>query len=84
VERMRSAIPPDLTMTNVMGGEYAEEDEHKFIERLMTQFEMTTSTLLSGSGIASIIPCKNCTFSIPASCRLRSASSNMGPVMSSP
>jgi hypothetical protein len=29
---MRSAIPPDLTMTNVMGGEYAEEDEHKFIE----------------------------------------------------
>ena len=35
-------------------------------DRLMTQFEMTTSTDSSGSGIASISPLRNSTFSAPA------------------
>ena len=34
-------------------------------ERLMTQFEMTTSTDSSGSGICSIVPFMNSTFSTP-------------------
>ena len=35
-------------------------------ERLITQFEMMTSTVLSGSGMFSIWPFKNSTFSTPA------------------
>src|SRR5262245_10455146 len=38
------------------------------LERLMTQFEMITSTELSGSGIAAIEPFRNWTF-VAAACR---------------
>src|SRR5579884_996043 len=50
----------------------------------MTQLEMTTSTASSGRGMASITPFKKRTFSTPASARLRSASSSIASVISSP
>ena len=53
-------------------------------ERLMTQLEMTTSTDSSDSGISSIVPLRNSTFSTPASAWLRRASSSISSVMSSP
>ena len=36
------------------------------VDRLITQFEMTTSTEQSGSGTRSISPLRNSTFSTPA------------------
>src|SRR5437763_741708 len=36
------------------------------LDRLMTQFEMTTSTALSGSGMFSIVPLRNSTLVAPA------------------
>jgi hypothetical protein len=39
----------------------------------MTQFEITTSTELSGGGICSMRPLRKRAFSAPASIRLRSA-----------
>src|SRR5436305_5494993 len=53
-------------------------------DKLITQFEMTTSTALSGNGIFSITPFRKRTFSIFASTRLRSASSSIASVISSP
>jgi len=50
-------------------------------ERLMTQFEMTTSTLLSGSGIWSISPLRNSTFSTPALRLFSFASASISSVM---
>ena len=53
-------------------------------ERLITQFEMTTSTDSSGSGIRSIVPFRNSTFSTPAARWLLRASSSISSVMSRP
>ena len=53
-------------------------------ERLMTQLEMMTSTELSGSGIASISPFRNSTFSTPAFRWFARASSSISSVMSRP
>jgi hypothetical protein len=44
---MRSAIPPDLPMTNIMGGAYAGEDEHKSLGRA---FRMSAEDVLDGRG----------------------------------
>src|SRR5437016_4289770 len=53
-------------------------------ERLITQFEIITSTALSGSGICSISPRKNSTFSVPALRLFSLASASISSVMSSP
>src|SRR5216684_3155862 len=53
-------------------------------ERLITQFEMMTSTELSGSGICSISPFKNSTLSAPALRLLSFASASISSVMSRP
>src|SRR5690242_16075795 len=53
-------------------------------DRLMTQFEMITSTELSGSGTRSISPLRNSTFSAPAFLWFSRASASMSSVMSSP
>src|SRR5260370_12970756 len=53
-------------------------------ERLITQFEMMTSTELSGRGICSISPLKNSTFSAPALRLLSFASASISSVMSRP
>jgi hypothetical protein len=60
--------------------------EHRRLvgERLMTQLEMTTSTLSSGSGIASIWPQRNSTLVALASAAFARASSSISSVMSSP
>ena len=50
----------------------------------MTQLEITTSTLLAGRGISSIMPLRKVTFSMPASALLRSANCNIASVMSRP
>src|SRR5579872_1249671 len=54
------------------------------VERLITQFEITTSTESAGSGICSIIPFKKCAFVTPASAALRRARASISSVMSSP
>ena len=54
------------------------------VERLMTQLEITTSTWSSGSGISSMWPLRNSTFSAPASALFFSASSSISSVMSRP
>src|SRR5229473_385023 len=53
-------------------------------ERLITQFEIMTSTELSGSGICSISPFKNSTLSAPALRLFSFASANISSVISSP
>ena len=53
-------------------------------ERLMTQLEMITSTELSGSGIASISPFRNSTFSTPALRWFSRARASISSVMSRP
>jgi hypothetical protein len=53
-------------------------------ERLMTQFEITTSTDSAGSGICSITPLRKCAFAMPASRAFRRASSSISSVMSRP
>ena len=53
-------------------------------DRLMTQFEMMTSTELSGSGIASIWPLRNSTFSRPDLRWFSRASASISSVMSRP
>ena len=53
-------------------------------ERLMTQFEMTTSTEAAGSGICSITPLRKWTFVRPDSATFRCASASISSVMSSP
>ncbi len=53
-------------------------------ERLITQFEITTSTEFSGSGIFSISPFRNSTFSTPALRWFSRASASISSVMSSP
>ena len=50
----------------------------------MTQLEMTTSTLASGSGTASISPFRNSTLPTPASAAFRRARSSISSVMSRP
>ena len=54
------------------------------VDRLITQLEMITSTELSGSGIASIWPRRNSTFSAPAARALARARSSISSVMSRP
>ena len=54
------------------------------VDRLITQLEMITSTELSGSGIASIWPSRNSTFSAPAARASARARSSISSVMSSP
>src|SRR5678810_406104 len=53
-------------------------------DRLITQFEMMTSTDWSGSGIASIVPLRNSTFVAPALRWFSRASASMSSVMSRP
>src|SRR5438105_3287606 len=53
-------------------------------ERLITQLEMMTSTLTSGSGMCSISPLRNSTLSMPALRWLSRASASISSVMSSP
>src|SRR5580700_2541722 len=53
-------------------------------ERLITQFEMITSTELSGKGMCSISPRKNSTFSAPALRLFSFASASISSVMSRP
>src|SRR5688572_16484285 len=53
-------------------------------DRLITQFEIITSTLLSGSGMLSISPLRNSTFVAPADSALRRASRSISSVMSRP
>ena len=50
----------------------------------MTQLEMITSTVSSASGMSSIVPLMNSTFSTPASRWLARASSSISSVMSRP
>src|SRR5437762_3716772 len=54
------------------------------LDRLMTQFEMMTSTELSGSGMASMVPSRNSTLVAPAFRWFSRASASISPVMSSP
>src|SRR5204863_208512 len=54
------------------------------VERLITQFEITTSTESAGSGTCSITPFTKCTFVTPASTAFRRASASISSVMSSP
>ena len=53
-------------------------------ERLMTQLEMITSTELSGSGMFSISPFRNSTFSTPALRLILPARASISSVMSRP
>ena len=50
----------------------------------MTQLEMMTSTELSGSGMFSICPFRNSTFSTPALRLFSSARASISSVMSRP
>src|SRR6185295_12522320 len=54
------------------------------VDRLITQLEMITSTEPSGSGIASICPRRNSTFSAPAAWAFARARSSISSVMSRP
>jgi hypothetical protein len=54
------------------------------VDRLITQLEITTSTLASSRGMSSIVPLTKLALVMPASARLRSASSSISSVMSSP
>ena len=53
-------------------------------ERLITQFEIITSTELSGSGIFSMVPCRNSTFVAPAFFWFSRASASISSVISNP
>ena len=53
-------------------------------ERLITQLEMTTSTLSWGRGMSSMWPRNHSTLVTPASAWLRRARSSISSVMSSP
>src|SRR5450755_1926734 len=53
-------------------------------DRLITQLEMITSTELSGSGIASMWPCRNSTLAAPALAALARARLSISSVMSRP
>ena len=54
------------------------------VERLMTQFDRTTSTVSAGSGMSSMCPFSQCTFPTPALAWLARARSSISSVMSSP
>jgi hypothetical protein len=54
------------------------------VERLITQFEITTSTDSAGSGTFSMIPLRKIAFEAPASAALARASASISSVMSSP
>jgi hypothetical protein len=54
------------------------------VERLITQFEITTSTESAGNGICSMIRFRKCTFVTPASRAFRCASASISSVISSP
>src|SRR6266404_1537847 len=71
--------PPGLSTRNASRNTWSLSPE-----RLITQFEMITSTELSGNGICSISPRKNSTFSAPALRLFSSASASISCVMSSP
>ena len=53
-------------------------------DRLITQFEMITSTELSGSGMCSISPLRNSTLARPLLRLFSSASASISSVMSRP
>jgi len=53
-------------------------------DRLMTQFEITTSTVASASGTSSIVPLTNSTLSAPALTALARARASISSVMSTP
>src|SRR6476469_2553561 len=54
------------------------------LDRLMTQFEMMTSTELAGSGMDSIVPLRNSTLVAPAFFWFSRASASISSVMSRP
>ncbi len=54
------------------------------VERLITQLEITTSMVLAGSGIASMVPLRNSTLVAPAFSALARARASISSVMSSP
>ena len=54
------------------------------VDRLITQFEITTSTDSAGSGTSSMIPLRKTAFGIPASPAFLRASASISSVMSSP
>src|ERR687890_455347 len=72
-------LPPGLRTRNA-----SEITLGLSVERLMTQLEITTSTWSSGSGISSMCPFRNSTFSTPAWALFFSASSSISSVMSRP
>ena len=53
-------------------------------ERLITQFEITTSTESAGSGTCSITPLRKIAFDAPASSAFLPASASISSVMSKP
>ena len=53
-------------------------------DRLTTQLETITSTVVAGRGMASIRPLRNSTLPAPASAALRRARASISSVMSSP
>ena len=71
--------PPGLSTRNASASTFRLSPE-----RLITQLEMITSTEPSGSGIASISPFRNSTFSTPAFRWFSRASASISSVMSSP
>ena len=71
--------PPGLSTRNA-----SRSTASLSVDRLMTQFEMTTSTELSGSGMCSIVPLRNSTFVAPALRWFSRASASISSVMSRP
>ena len=55
-----------------------------FVDRLMTQLEITTSTASDGKGMSSIVPFTNSTLVAPALLALARANANISSVMSTP
>src|SRR5207302_6944813 len=71
--------PPGLSTRNA-----SPSTRRLSAERLITQFEMTTSTEASGSGMFSISPFKNSTFATPDLRWFSRASASISSVMSRP
>ena len=87
-----AAGSPSRTMTSLTRRSAARPEHAKRLreharlspERLITQFEMITSTVFDGSGIASMWPLRNSTFVAPAFSLFSSASASISSVMSRP
>ena len=71
--------PPGLSTRNASANTFRLS-----AARLMTQFEMMTSTEASGSGMCSMSPFRNSTFVTPAAAWLRRARASISSVMSRP